>query len=196
MGGSGYVVGDYDVWLVYIPLVYSILAVTLVTCCMETCMFMRCKEGKLGKGRPFYIKMWTCCSSVRSVRARSARIPIISLFHVSITWLKLEEHHSHRSLIPPENHSKISARMQTRLWRKLEHQRSNTGMFARRTRTWTCSCCASHVRSCRACEKFGSMEYEILALETSKSGIQTTNTRSITTHSWVDWRFTHFERNL
>eukprot|EP00938_MAST-03A_sp_MAST-3A-sp1_P004627 g4627.t1 len=64
MGGSGYVVGDYDVWLVIIPLVYSILAVTLVTCCMETCMFMRCKEGKLGKGRPFYIKMWTCCSSV------------------------------------------------------------------------------------------------------------------------------------
>ena len=41
-----------------------ILAVTLVTCCMETCMFMRCKEGKLGKGRPFYVKMWTCCSSV------------------------------------------------------------------------------------------------------------------------------------
>ena len=64
MGGTGYVVGDYDVWLVYIPLIYSILSVALVTCCMETCMFMRCKEGKFAKNRPFYMKVWTCSSFV------------------------------------------------------------------------------------------------------------------------------------
>ena len=51
---------------------------------------------------------------VRSVRARSARISIISLFHVSTTALKLQEYVSHRSLIPQENHSKIKSRIQNR----------------------------------------------------------------------------------
>ena len=53
--------------------------------------------------------------AVRGVRARSARISIISLFHVSITLHKLQEYHSYRSLIPQENHSKINAQMKTRL---------------------------------------------------------------------------------
>ena len=38
-----------------------------------------------------------------------------SLLHVSITSLKSQEYNSHRSLIPQVNHSKINARMQTRL---------------------------------------------------------------------------------
>ena len=50
--------------------------------------------------------------TVRGVRARSARISIISHFHVSIMSLKLQEY---RSLIPQENHSKINAQMHTRL---------------------------------------------------------------------------------
>ena len=53
--------------------------------------------------------------AVRGVRARSARISIISLFHVSITLHKLQEYHSYRSLIPQENHSKINPQMHTRL---------------------------------------------------------------------------------
>ena len=51
---------------------------------------------------------------VRSVRARSARISIILLFHVAITSLKSQEYHLHRLLIPHENHSKINARTQVR----------------------------------------------------------------------------------
>ena len=47
--------------------------------------------------------------AVRDVRARSARISINSLFHVSITSLKLHECISYRSLIPQENHSKIKS---------------------------------------------------------------------------------------
>ena len=50
--------------------------------------------------------------SVRGVRARSARISIISLFHVSVMSLKLQEYHSYRSLIPCK---KINARIHTRL---------------------------------------------------------------------------------
>ena len=49
---------------------------------------------------------------VRGVRARSARISIISLFRVSVMSLKLQEYHSYRSLIPCK---KINARMHTRL---------------------------------------------------------------------------------
>ena len=45
---------------------------------------------------------------VRSVRARSARISIYSLFHVSITLHKLHECISYRSLIPQENRRKSS----------------------------------------------------------------------------------------
>ena len=41
--------------------------------------------------------------------------------------LKLQEYRSYRSLTLQENHPKINPRMQTQLWRKLEHQRSNTG---------------------------------------------------------------------
>jgi len=40
---------------------------------------------------------------VRGVRARSARIFMISFFLVSIMLLKAQEYHSHRSLIPQEN---------------------------------------------------------------------------------------------
>ncbi len=53
--------------------------------------------------------------NVRGVRARSARISICSLFHVSIMLLKLQEYPSYRSLIPQESHSKINARVHTRL---------------------------------------------------------------------------------
>ena len=42
---------------------------------------------------------------VRGVRARSARISIISLFHVSIMSLKSQGYHPYRSLIPQECHS-------------------------------------------------------------------------------------------
>ena len=53
---------------------------------------------------------------VRGVRARSARISINSVFHVSTTGLKLEEHHSHRSLIPQKKIlENVNARIQTRL---------------------------------------------------------------------------------
>ena len=48
----------------------------------------------------------------RSVRARSARIPFISLFHVSITS---QEYHSHHPIPPQENHLKINAPLKTRL---------------------------------------------------------------------------------
>ena len=51
-----------------------------------------------------------CDVRVRSVRARSARIPIMS--HFMFQLHELEEHHSHRSLIMPENHPKINARTQ------------------------------------------------------------------------------------
>ena len=51
---------------------------------------------------------------VRSVRARSARISIISHFHISI-----DNCHSHRSLIRQEHHSKSNFRIQTQLERKL-----------------------------------------------------------------------------
>ena len=47
---------------------------------------------------------------VRGVRARSARISIISHFHVLITSL---EYHARRSLIPQESHSKVHARIRT-----------------------------------------------------------------------------------
>ena len=59
---------------------------------------------------------------VRSVRARSARISIILLFHVAITSLKSQEYHLHRLLI----HMKIT-----------ENQRSNTGTF------WSHTCCVA-----------------------------------------------------
>lgn len=64
MAGAGYVLGDYDAWLIYFPLVYSILFVSMLTCCMETCMFLRCKEGKFSKGRSVGSKVWNCCSYV------------------------------------------------------------------------------------------------------------------------------------
>ena len=49
----------------------------------------------------FYAPLHAALPFVRDVRARSARISIISLFHVSIT---LQEYQSHRSLTPQEKH--------------------------------------------------------------------------------------------
>ena len=66
------------------------------------------------------------------IRARSARILIISLFHVSILPLKLHEYHSYRSPTPQENQSKINARMHARISKNLTHaSRSNTGTLRR-----------------------------------------------------------------
>ena len=56
-----------------------------------------------------------CFQYVVDVRARSASISILSLFHVSIMLLESQEYHSYRSLMPQENHSKSNARMRTRL---------------------------------------------------------------------------------
>ena len=71
-----------------------------------------------------------CCAynlyDVRGVRARSARISIVSHFHISITS---QEYDARRSLIPQESHSKVHARIQTRLWRTynaLEHRYYDT----------------------------------------------------------------------
>ena len=66
-----------------------------------------------------------CFQYVVDVRARSASISILSLFHVSIMLLESQEYHSYRSLMPQENHSKSNARMRTRLWRELEQQRQH-----------------------------------------------------------------------
>jgi len=46
MAGGGYIVDDvYDLWLLYVPLITSILVASLLSCCMETFLFMRCKQG-------------------------------------------------------------------------------------------------------------------------------------------------------
>ena len=65
---------------------------------------------------------------VRSVRAWSSSNITLSMYFNQLTFscfnyvIQITS-----SLIPHENHSKIKSRMQNRLRRKLEHQRSNTG---------------------------------------------------------------------
>ena len=71
----------------------------------QQCTSITCNNGYTRVGYPTcssngdWSGLTTSCSPVRDVRARSARISIISLFHVSIISLKLNECHSYHSLI-------------------------------------------------------------------------------------------------
>lgn len=64
LAGGGYIVGEYDPWLLYLPLVCALIVVSFLTCVMETCMFMRCKETLLPKGTPLHMRVWMIFSSV------------------------------------------------------------------------------------------------------------------------------------
>ena len=80
------------------------------------CMIARTRREAKAAASRVKIEYESVGAPVRGVRARSARISINSVFHVSITGLKLEEHHSHRSLIPQKKTlEKVNARIQTRL---------------------------------------------------------------------------------
>ena len=89
---------------------------------------------------------------VRGVRARSARISIISLFHLSVISLKVQEYHSYRSFIPQENHSKINTRMHTRLYDENSNPNARTQVQAfirwRYVSNGVCVCvcvCITHI---------------------------------------------------
>ena len=90
----------------------------LYDCTNETRSEGRCKSCE--------DRVRECGAPVRGVRARSARISINSVFHVSITGLKLEEHHSHRSLIPQEKTLEKST-----LEYKLDYHENLTALRAR-----------------------------------------------------------------
>ena len=67
-------------------------------------------------------------AAVRSVRARSARISIISLLHVSIVSLKSQEYYSYRSLIPKNTALKSTFEYELNFDEYLTRaSRSNTG---------------------------------------------------------------------
>lgn len=54
--GTGYILGADDIWNIYIPLIHTLVLISMLYYCMDTCKFCRCKSGR---DLPF----GSCCSN-------------------------------------------------------------------------------------------------------------------------------------